>query len=328
MEERKDIMTVARGFMRSRIILTAAELDLFSIIQGSLTTAEKIADRFGFDPRALERVFDCLVTFGLLQKNGGVYSLTHEGAPYSSKHSASELPMLLHMSRLWGSWSDLTEVVKNGPGSERKPPKQMNMDGRRAFIGAMHVIGRSLSEEVAGSLDLRGYKKLLDIGGGSGTYTIAFLSHNPQLQAILFDLKEVIPMARERLSSEGLLDRVELIVGDFYLDDLPGGCDLTLLSAIIHQNSRQQNLELFGKACRSLDPGGMLLIRDHIMDERRTYPPEGALFAIDMLVNTQGGDTYTFHEVAQDLKEAGFIDVRLLRSGERMDCVVGAVKPK
>jgi predicted O-methyltransferase YrrM/predicted transcriptional regulator len=328
MEEKKDIITVAGAFMRSRIILTAAELDLFSIIQDSLTTAEKIADRFGFNPRALERVLDCLVTFGLLQKNGGAYSLTHEGAPYSSKHSASELPMLLHMSRLWDSWSDLTEVVKNGPGSERKPPKQMDMDSRLAFIGAMHVVGRSLSEEIAGSLDLRGYRKLLDIGGGSGTYTIAFLNHNPQLQAILFDLKEVIIMARERLSSEGLLDRVELIIGDFYSDDLPGGCDLALLSAIIHQNSRQQNLELFVKACRSLEAGGMLLIRDHIMDERRTYPLEGALFAINMLVNTQGGDTYTFHEVAQDLREAGFTDVRLIRSGERMDCVVGAVKPK
>jgi ubiquinone/menaquinone biosynthesis C-methylase UbiE/predicted transcriptional regulator len=328
MEEKKDSMTMARAFMRSRIILTAAELDLFSIIQDSPTTAEKIADRFGFNPRALERVLDCLVTFGLLQKNGGAYSLTPESAPYSSKHSASELPMLLHMSHLWDSWSDLTEVVKNGPGSERKPPKQMEMDSRRAFIGAMHVSGRRLSEEVAGSLDLRGYRKLLDIGGGSGTYTIAFLNHNPQLQAILFDLKEVIPMARERLSSEGLLDRVELIIGDFYSDDLPGGSDLALLSAIIHQNNRQQNLKLFVKACRSLEPGGMLLIRDHIMDEQRTYPPEGALFAINMLVNTQGGDTYTFHEVAQDLKEAGFTDVRLLRSGERMDCVVGAVKPK
>ncbi len=328
MEEKKDIMTAARAFMRSRIILTAAELDLFSNIQDPLTTAEKIADRFGFDPRALERVLDCLVTFGLLQKNGEAYALTHEGARYSSKHSASELPMLLHMSHLWDSWSNLTEVVKNGPGSERKTPKQMDMGSRRAFIGAMHVSGRSLSEEIAGSLDLRGYRKLLDIGGGSGTYTIAFLNHNAQLQAILFDLKDVIPMARERLSSEGLLDRVELIVGDFYSDDLPGGCDLALLSAIIHQNSRHQNLQLFGKACRSLEPGGMLLIRDYIMDERRTCPSAGALFAINMLVNTPGGDTYTFHEVAQDLKEVGFTDVRLLRSGERMDCVVGAVKPK
>ncbi len=328
MEGKEDIMTVARAFMRSRIILTAAELDLFTIIEDLFTSAEKIAERFGFDPRALERVLDCLVTFGLLRKEAGAYSLTGEGASYSSKHTASELPMLLHMSRLWDSWSDLTEVVKAGAGVERKPPKPIDIDSRRAFIGAMHVVGRTLSEEIAGSLDLSGYRKLLDIGGGSGTYTIAFLKHNPRLEAILFDLEDVIPMARERLSPEGLLERVELIAGDFYSDDLPGGCDLALLSAIIHQNSRQQNQELFRKAYRCLEPGGMLLIRDHIMDERRTWPPEGALFAINMLVNTRGGDTYTFNEVTRGLKEAGFTDVRLLRSGERMDCVAGAVKPK
>jgi SAM-dependent methyltransferase len=327
MEENQDVGTTARAFMRSRIILTAAELDLFTIIEDSPTTAEKIADRFGFNSRALERVLDCLVTFGLLQKNERTYSLTKKGAPYSSKHAASELAMLLHMSHLWESWSGLTEVVKNGPGSEWKPPRHVDMDRRRAFIGAMHVGGRRLSEEIASSFDLKDHRKLLDIGGGSGTYTIALLNHNPQLQAILFDLKDVIPMARERLSSEGLLNRVELIAGDFYSDDLPGGCDLALLSAIIHQNSRHQNLQLFRKAYQSLDPGGMLLIRDHIMDEQRTHPPEGALFAVNMLVNTKGGDTYTFHEVAEDLKEAGFTDVKLLRSGGRMDCVVGAVKP-
>jgi ubiquinone/menaquinone biosynthesis C-methylase UbiE len=204
----------------------------------------------------------------------------------------------------------------------------MDIDSRRAFIGAMHVIGRVLSEEIAGSLDLRGYGKLLDIGGGSGTYTIAFLRRNPELKAVLFDLKDVIPIAKERFSSEGFVDRVELVAGDFYSDELPAGCDLALLSAIIHQNGRQQNLELFRKAYRALEPGGMLLIRDHIMDEKRTSPPEGALFAINMLVNTEGGDTYTFHEVEQGLQEAGFTDIRLLRSGEKMDCVVAAVKPK
>ncbi len=328
MDAKEDIMSVARAFMRSRIILTAAELDLFTIIQDASTSAEKIAVRFGFDQRALERVLDCLVTFGMLNKNAGVYSLTGEGAAYSSKHPASGLPMLLHMSRLWDSWSDLTEIVQNGPPSEQKPPKPMDMDSRRAFIGAMHVIGRILSDEIAGFLDLSGYRKLLDIGGGSGTYTIAFLRRNPQLQAILFDLQDVIPMARERLSAEGLLDRAELIAGDFYSDDLPGGCDLALFSAIIHQNGHQQNLALYRKAYRSLDPGGMVLIRDHIMDEQRTWPPEGAMFAINMLVNTRSGDTYTFHEVEKGLKEAGFTDVRLLRSGERMDCIVSAVKPR
>jgi ubiquinone/menaquinone biosynthesis C-methylase UbiE len=326
MRKNEDIMAVARAFMKSRIILTAAELDLFTIIDDSFRNAEKIATRFGWDRRALERVLDTLVTFGLLGKVGDEYSLTGESASFSSRHPVSELPMLLHMSRLWVTWSDLTEIVKGGTDSEQKPPKPMDMDSRRAFIGAMHVIGRTLSQDIAGFLELGRYRKLLDIGGGSGTYTIALLKQNPKMKAILFDLRDVIPMAKERFSSEGLADRVELIGGDFYSDELPGGCDLALLSAIIHQNSHQQNLELYRKAYRALEPGGMLLIRDHIMNEQRTWPSEGALFAINMLVNTRGGDTYTFHEVAEALKEAGFANAKLLRSGEKMDCIVGAVK--
>jgi ubiquinone/menaquinone biosynthesis C-methylase UbiE/predicted transcriptional regulator len=328
MEGKQDIMAVARAFMRSRIILTAAELDLFTIIQDSPTSAEKIAEKHGLDTRALARVMECLVAFGLLDKDAEGYSLTDQGALFSSKHPASSLPMLLHMSRLWENWSDLTGIVKKNNGPERKPGMPLDIESRRAFIGAMHVIGRTLSEDIAGDLDLSGYRKLLDIGGGSGTYTIAFLKSNPEMKAILFDLKEVIEMARERLSSEGFLDRTELIAGDFYADGLPEGCDLALLSAIIHQNSRQQNVELFKKAYRALDPGGMLLVRDHIMNEQRTWPAEGAMFAINMLVNTTGGDTYTFLEVEQDLREAGFKHVKLLRSGENMDSVVGAAKPK
>ncbi len=328
MERKEDIFAVARAFMRSRIILTAAELDLFTAIQDGYVTARQIADRLRVDLRGLTRVLDCLVSFDLLEKRRDVYSFTEEGATYSSKHPGSNLPMLLHMSRLWESWSELTDVVEKGPNRERKPTKPMDKNSRGAFIGAMHVIGRMLSDEIAASLDVSGFRKLMDIGGGSGTYTIAFLKHNPRLQAVLFDLEDVVNMARERIESEGCLDRVQIVAGDFYRDELPGGCDLALLSAIIHQNGPKQNLELYAKIFSALDPGGMLIIRDHIMDESRTKPPEGALFAINMLVNTRNGDTYTFAEVEQDLKDVGFGNIKMLRSGEKMDCLVTAGKPR
>ena len=147
------------------------------------------------------------------------------------------------------------------------------------------------------------------------------------MKAVLFDLPNVIPMAEVRLGTEDLQDRVELVSGDFYKDELPQGCDLTLLSAIIHQNSPKENVELYRRIYRALEPGGVVLIRDHIMDESRTSPPGGALFALNMLVNTSGGDTYTFSEIKVTLEEAGFMEVRLLRVGERMDCLVEARKP-
>ncbi|MFZ2448718.1 MAG: methyltransferase [Syntrophobacteraceae bacterium] len=328
MERNEDIFAIARAFMRSRIILTAAELDLFSLIEDGDCTSAKIALRRGLDERAVSRVLDCLVTFGLLEKAGENYSTTEEGSAFASKHPDSSLPMLLHMGRLWDSWSGLTETVEKGPASNQRLPKPLDPRDRQAFIGAMHVIGRTLSEEIAQSLDLGRFKKLIDIGGGSGTYTIAFLKRHPHLRAVLFDLEAVVSMARERMASEGFPDRTELVAGDFYRDELPTGCDLALLSAIIHQNDPEQNLDLYGKIFRALDPGGMLVIRDHIMDETRTRPPEGALFAINMLVNTRGGDTYTFEEVRADLVKVGFINVRMLRSGERMDCLIGADKPR
>jgi len=192
----------------------------------------------------------------------------------------------------------------------------------------MHVIGKSMSREIAAAYDASRYTRLLDIGGGSGTYTIAFLEKNPNMSGVIFDLPDVISLAAERLKAEGYLERVSLVAGDFYADELPKGCDLALLSAIIHQNSPQENLSFYRKIFRALEPGGAVLIRDHIMDESRTRPPAGALFAINMLVHTTGGDTHTFREVKETLEQAGFQDIKVARSGERMDCLVEGRKPR
>ena len=122
------------------------------------------------------------------------------------------------------------------------------------------------------------------------------------------------------------MDRVELVGGDFYHDELPTGCDLALLSAIIHQNSPEENLDLYRKIHRALLPGGKVLIRDHVMDSAHTHPPQGALFAINMLVATEGGDTYSFDDIEGALEAAEFEDVKMVRKGERMDCLVEARK--
>jgi SAM-dependent methyltransferase len=139
-------------------------------------------------------------------------------------------------------------------------------------------------------------------------------------------LPDVIPFAEERIEKAGLSDRVSFIAGDFYTDELPEGCDLVFLSAIIHQNSPQENIDLFKKVFRALEPGGRILIRDHVMSEDRIWPPAGTLFALNMLVVTPAGDTYTFSELSEFLKEAGFENVRLVRSGHKMDCLVEAHK--
>jgi SAM-dependent methyltransferase len=326
MTDAAEVLAEARQFQKARVILTAAELDVFGGLQAEPGTAAELAARLGLDPRATARLLDCLVGFGLLAKAEGCYRTTEAASLLASAHPESLRPLLLHMSHIWRNWSHLTEAVRRGAN----PDRQKATEGREtleAFIGAMHANARTLAAEVALAYDAGRFERLLDIGGGSGTYTIALLRRNPRLAAVLFDLPDVIAMARERLQAEGLQDRVRLVPGDFYADELPPGCDLALLSAIIHQNSPGQNLALFRKVHRALAAGGALLIRDHVMDEDRTHPPGGALFALNMLVGTDGGDTYTFAEVGRALAEAGFGEVRLVRRGERMDGLVEALKP-
>ena len=318
------VLEDVRGFLKGRVILTAAELDLFTRLDKEGATAENLAKGLECDRRCLTRLLDCLVALQLLSKQDGIYQNTERGALLSSEHLETELPMVLHLNSLWESWGGLTETVRTGTNPMRKPVTERGKDSLKAFIGAMHVVGRGLSHEIADSYNLAPFQRLLDIGGATGTYTIAFLAKNPEMTAVLFDLPDVIPWAEEGLGAEGLLERVECVAGDFYKDELPKGCDLVLLSAIIHQNSPEENLELFRKIHRAVLPGSTLLIRDHVMESARTHPPQGTLFALNMLVNTKGGDTYTFDEIKDTLEEAGFGEVKLVREGEHMDCLVEA----
>ncbi|MBW2603392.1 MAG: methyltransferase domain-containing protein [Deltaproteobacteria bacterium] len=328
MKTKPDIISDVQSFMKSRVILSAAELDFFSKLDDSFVSAKELAEMSGLDERATTRILDCLVTYGLLEKDSNRYRTTEKGSYLSSLHGESALPMIKHMNVIWNNWSRLTDVIKKGSNPYLKPVVDTeSKEDRNAFIGAMHVAARRIAVKIADAYDLSSFKKLFDIGGGSGAYSIAFLKKNPRINAVIFDLEGVIPITKEKVRENNFQDRVDFVVGDFYVDDLPTGCDIALLSAIIHQNSPQQNVELYRKIYRALDPGGTLIIRDHIMDESRTNPPAGALFALNMLVNTQAGDTYTFREVKDTLKAAGFVEVKLVMAGKEMDCLVEAIKP-
>lgn len=330
-EERgpQKVLMLARQFMESRIILTAAELDLFTSLAEGPASAGELAERLGCDGRGLSILLDALAAMGLLEKDEAAYGLPPGLAPFLiSPSPQSVLPMLLHAAHLWDSWSDLTACVKGRPDSDQGRKARERTEGQiNAFIGAMHVVARPLAKRIARAVEIGSARRLLDVGGGSGAYTIAFLEEAPQLSATLFDRPEVLPLAERHLAEAGLLGRTTLVAGDFYEDELPAGHDLALLSAIIHQNSPSQNRTLFAKVSRALVPGGRIVIRDHVMDEGRTTPREGAIFAVNMLVNTEGGGTYTFEEIAGWLEEAGFASVRLLQRGERMDGLIEAVRP-
>ena len=245
--------------------------------------------------------------------------------------------MAKHAASLWGRWSELTNIVREG-ASERPPAVFEDKEELAAFIDAMHVMGKCLAETVAAQVPVGGWTvgsrlragastNLLDIGGATGTYAEAFLRQYPRMRATVFDRPPVIELARKRLADTGLMDRLTLVPGDFYTDELPDGHDLALLSAIIHQNSPEQNLDLYKKVFRALTPGGRILIRDHVMSSDRTQPRDGALFAVNMLVATSGGNCYTVEEIQDSLRAAGFTQIRLLQSSEMMNALVEACRP-
>jgi precorrin-6B methylase 2 len=322
------ILKLAQGFMESRILLSAAELNLFTILKQTPLTAREMAQQTGCDVRALTFLLDALVATGFLIKQGQTYRCEISVAPLLAEDSpTSILPMVRHIASLWKRWSRLTDIVRAIDDAKNEFEFVRNPDEMRAFIGAMHVVSAPLARQVVAAVEAASSRALLDVGGGSGSYTIAFLKAVPEMRATLFDLPQVVEMARERLSHERLLDRITLVAGDFYRDEFPSGHDLVLISAIIHSNSLEENLDLYKKAFRALNGGGRILIRDHVMEPDRARPRDGAIFAINMLVGTEGGGTYTYEEIEAGLKKAGFIRVRLLRQGEHMDAVVEAFKP-
>ena len=317
------IAGLSRAFMESRVLLTAAELDLFTELARAPRGADALARARGWQLRPLAAVLDALAAMQLLDKREGVYRCRPEtAAELSADSPISQLASVQHAANLWTRWSTLTAQVT---GDEARPSGDSART--RAFINAMHAIARPLAPRLVAAIRPGAARRLLDVGGASGTYTLAFLDAVPGLQATLFDLPDVIPFARERLAAAGRLDRVTLVAGDYLADPLPGGHDLAWLSAVIHSNGPEQNLALYRKVWGALAPGGRIVIRDHVMSEDRTAPRAGALFAINMLTATGAGRTYTYREIADALGEAGFRDVRLLQPGEAMDALVEAGKP-
>jgi len=323
----EDVLEMARGFQPTCVLAAAVDLDVFGVLRAGPLTAAATAEAMRTDPRATAVLLDALTAMELLHKQADRYNVPPDVADLLTDAGAhSVVNMARHQANCLRRWVQLPQVVQSGRPAERKPSIRGEAADEAAFIGAMHNVSAPLVEKVMGALQPLRFDRLLDIGGASGTWTMAFLRAAPRAKATLFDLPDVIPMARRRLTEAGLADRVTLVPGDFYRDPLPGGCDLAWISAIVHQHSREQNRELFAKVQAALTPGGTVLIRDIVMDASHVHPAAGAMFAINMLVSTPLGGTYTFEELRDDLAAGGFVGATILRRGDGMESFVRATK--
>jgi 2-polyprenyl-3-methyl-5-hydroxy-6-metoxy-1,4-benzoquinol methylase len=299
------IMELSWAFQGSRILLSAFELDVFTVLGDEEKSSEEVADAIGADPRGTDRLLNALCALEVLSKSRGKFTNSPAAAQLLVKGKPGYQAGFMHAVHLWDSWSTMTNAVQNGGLINRSPVEDRDDTWFVAFIAAMH--GRATKEApgLVSRLDLASVSRVLDVGGGSGAFSMAFVRAKDGLKSTLFDLPNVVSLARGYIEKQRLSDRIDTVTGDYNQDELPIGYDLVFLSAIIHSNSPQQNQSLFNKVSRSLNPGGRIIVSDFIMNDDRISPAFGAFFALNMLVNTPEGDTYTEQEVKEWITTAG-----------------------
>jgi len=312
------IRDIAMGFQRSRVLLTAVELKIWSAIGDARVASVALAGRLGSDARATDRLLNALVAMGLLEKSDGLFANTAASRRYLDEASANFLAGLGHTASMWQAWHGLTDTVRHGVPAMRASINDRGDGWLEPFIAAMHHRAAQQAPVVASMLNLDGVTRVLDVGGGSGAFAMAFALQQPGLKAVVFDLPNVGPITRRYVAAAGLASRVTTATGDYLTDDLPGGFDLVFLSAVVHSNAPEENAALIRKCAAALIPGGRVAVMDFVMDEDRTAPAMGALFALNMLVATDRGDTFTEAEIRGWMTAAG------LAEGPRLETPFGS----
>ncbi|GIW72685.1 MAG: hypothetical protein KatS3mg102_2227 [Planctomycetota bacterium] len=301
-----EIVELGRGFMPARIVLTAVELDLFTVLEqrGPLGPVE-LGRALGASERGTVALAEALVALGLLERTAqGAFAATEPARRTLSRHSPHwRAAPLLHLGALWRSWSELTEVVRTGRPPAREPERKEQL----AFQLAMHHLKLDRAEAIARALPLGGSKRVLDLGGGAGTIAAALLRLDPAVEVTLYDLHLALDVAKKLWPREWIeAGRLRLKAGDMLQDLLPAGFDLVLLSDVIHMFEPVEVRRLFARVRDSVVGGGLIAVRDFFLDEDRSGPVAAAVFAVNMLVATPAGRVYTRGEVGQWLEQAGF----------------------
>ena len=303
----QDFNRLWTGFRASRVILTANNLGVFEVLQEPKTAAEA-ARQLKTDLRATEILFDAVTALGLLRKTGAGYRNTATAKTFLVSTSPQyQGDMLRHADGLWKNWSNLDEVVRTGRPS-RSGERQHDV-----FIRAMHNNALPRVREVLAALDLRRVRRALDLGGGPGTYSIALAKKG--ITVTLFDLPDTLATAQKIVRAAGA-GNVSFRSGNFHFDDIGGPYDLVFLSQIVHSNGPVENRALLAKAHAALAAGGTLAVHEFTLDENHAGPVSGALFSVNMLVNTGQGRSYAPGEIRTWLSEAGCSRIKVTRLGD------------
>ncbi|MFZ0863768.1 MAG: methyltransferase [Candidatus Sulfotelmatobacter sp.] len=313
-----------RAYMPSRCILTALELDIFTAV-GDRANAEQIGTRVHANARSVSMLLNALVALGLLTKNGDDYENTTESARFFVQGSKDhQRNGLLHAANIWHRWSTLTDAVR--AGTRVSIDRTDTSEWTRNFIAGMQRNAKDRAPLVVKALGTAGVCRILDLGGGSGAYSIAFAKACPDVHCEILDLPEVVAITTEYVRQAGVSRQVSVRAGDMRQGEFGSGYDIVMLNAICHMFSEEQNRDIFRRAQKALAPNGRLAVQDFILNPDKTGPTQAALFSLNMLVATDSGASYSELEYSQWMKDAEFIDVCRINLPGPSDLIVGRVQ--
>jgi predicted O-methyltransferase YrrM len=311
-------------YWETKILLTAAKLDVFSAVDTRPKSARDIAERVGADASMLGILLNALVAMKLLTKDGELFGNSSTALTHLVRHSTQYVGhlLLLHDAE-WNNWGRLEETIRTGRRMVDRHVFETDPELGSNVLTVLNRIGQQSGPDLARRLNLMGKERILDLGGGAGTNAIAFCHVYPELVATVFDLPATLRLTEKTVKEAGLESRIRLLPGDFNSDPLGGPYDLVLMSDILHYQTFQMNRQVVGKVFASLASGGRLVIKDRFLEESGAGPAWTTAFAVHILVNTQHGGCYRASDAMQWMTDAGFVSVTELEK----TAVVQGVKP-
>jgi SAM-dependent methyltransferase len=305
-----ELLKLSASYWETCALHAGVKLDIFSALSERSQPAAGLAKSSGIDERGLEMLLNALTAMQLLEKHGVNYTAT----PFAAEFLDSSAPhylgyIILHHHHLVESWSRLDEAVRAGGPVRDRVSHEPTEAERESFLLGMFNLAMLIAPKVASQVDLSGCRRLLDLGGGPGTYAIHFCQHNPQLRATIYDLPTTQPFAEQTLKLFDMNHRIDFHHGDFIHGELPQGFDAAWLSHVLHGEGPQGCSQLLANAVAALEPDGILLIHEFILDESRAAPLFPALFSLNMLLGTPQGQAYSEPELASLMRQAGLSQI-------------------
>lgn len=308
-----DLLQLSGGYWSACALHAGVKLDVFTPLADRALTAAELAGALKCAARGVAMLLNALAALGLLEKRGDNYADTPFAAEFLCRTAPRYLGhIILHHHNLMEGWAHLDEAVKSGGPIRKRVSHDVGEDERESFEMGMFNLAMQVAPRIVPQINLSGRRRLLDLGGGPGTYAIHFCMQNPHLTAVVYDLPTTRPFAERTIDRFGLTGRIAFEDGDFITEGIKGTFDVAWLSHILHSEGPEGCAVILQKAVAALEPGGMILVQEFILNDSHDGPPFPALFSLNMLIGTPAGRAYSEGELFNMLAAAGVGDLKRL----------------